>query len=174
MVEISLAQANDAAFFEEIERSSDEAFRAIPELAWIAENEATADRDDAELIKHGYSWIARDGPDVIGFLIAEPIGTALHISQMSVRSSFQKNGIGRRLIGLAINAATQAGLKEVTLTTFRRLAWNELFYHSCGFETLKAAELTPFLVKVLNREVEAGLSKDMRCAMRRKLNIQSS
>ena len=90
------------------------------------------------------------------------------------QSSFQKNGIGRRLIALAINAATQAGLKEVTLTTFRRLAWNELFYHSCGFETLKAAELTPFLVKVLNREVEAGLSKDMRCAMRRKLNIQSS
>jgi GNAT superfamily N-acetyltransferase len=166
MIEISLAQANDAAFFEEIERSSDEAFRAIPELAWIAENEATTDRDDAELIKHGYSWIARDGPDIIGFLIAEPIGPALHIWQMSVCSSHQKKGIGRKLMERAISSAIENNLLEITLTTFRDVAWNEKFYRSCGFETLEDEAFSPFLKEVLSKEVAGGLLRDLRCAMR--------
>lgn len=166
MVEISLAQANDVAFFEEIERSSDEAFRAIPELAWIAENEATTDRDDHQLVNHGYSWIARDGPDIIGFLIAEPIGMALHIWQMSVCSSHQKKGVGRKLMERAISSAIEKNLLEITLTTFRNVAWNETFYRSCGFETLKDEEFSPFLREVLSKEVAGGLLRDLRCAMR--------
>ena len=165
MIEISLARRADAGLLHDVERSGDQAFRGVPELAWLAEDDSASPTEHADMIGWGFSWIARSGPEIVGFLIAQPHDSALHIWQMSVRTRCQKQGIGRQLVQTAQRAAAQAGLREITLTTFRDLKWNEMFYASCGFNRLESSQISSFLKGVLTKEVEAGLPPDMRCAM---------
>jgi GNAT superfamily N-acetyltransferase len=149
----------------DIERSSGEAFRQIPGLKWIADDEVTsADRHEA-LIRQGAVWIAVgiDG-SVVGFLSAEVHQSALHVWQMSVHADHQRKGIGRRLINQAVAWAAGHPLTALTLTTFRDVPWNAPFYWSCGFEIVDPA-LYLMLQATLEAEGRAGLQMENRCAM---------
>jgi hypothetical protein len=53
----------------------------------------------------------------------------------------------------------------MTLTTFRRVAWNEAFYARQGFELVQGHQLSDALSRILADEVEHGLPAERRCAM---------
>lgn len=165
MIEISLACRTDSIFLPEIERSSDPIFRTRPDLDWVAGHDVQSVQHYAEMIELGFTWAARDGSKIVGFLTAQPFNDAVHIWQMSVHSSHQKQGIGRKLLEVALDAAKQAGLSAATLTTFRDVAWNEDFYKSCGFYTLEAPLVPAFLQNILDKETADGMPGDSRCAM---------
>ena len=165
MIKIEIADTSDAQFLPDIERSSGEAFRPLPSLAWIADDDVQSLERHSELIELGQAWVARSDQGIVGFLSAERFVNSLHIWQMAVHSNFQKKGIGRALIVQAKQAAASAGLTNLTLTTFRHVAWNEPFYASCGFRTLKPNDLCERLKATLDAEERAGLPLDQRCAM---------
>jgi len=165
MIKIEIADTSDAQFLPDIERSSGEAFRHLPSLTWIADDDVQSLERHLELIELGQAWVARSDQGIVGFLSAERFVNSLHIWQMAVHSDFQKKGIGRALIDEAKQAAASAGLTNLTLTTFRHVAWNEPFYASCGFRTLKPNDLCERLKATLDAEERAGLPLDQRCAM---------
>ena len=76
---------------------------------------------------------ARDG--IVGFVVARPLGGCAHIQEMDVHPNHGRLGLGRRLLDMALAWARGAGYRQVTLTTFRDVAWNAPFYARCGFRS---------------------------------------
>jgi len=103
----------------------------------------------------------------VGFLTAENTGTALHIWQMAVRYERQGQGLGRRLLDVAVGRARALNLLALTLTTFRDVPWDAPFYRRCGFSVLEPSQLDARLRAILRAKIAHGLPGDRRCAMRR-------
>ena len=165
MIVIRPACEEDAESLPEIERSSGEAFRQIEHLAWIADDDVQSADRHLELIQQGSAWVAQSEPDqLVGFLNSERIGETLHIWQMAVLADWQQRGVGRKLIDAALHWAAEQHLSPVTLTTFCNVAWNEIFYHSCGFRRIDT-DLPLSLQNILDAEEQAGLPRNQRCAM---------
>ncbi len=62
----------DADLLPEIERSSGELFRKIPQLAWIADDDVQSATRHREIIQQGTAWVALSESElIIGFLSAE-------------------------------------------------------------------------------------------------------
>lgn len=164
---IRLTREDDAAALPDIERSSGEAFRVVPGLAWIADDDVQSADAHLEFVRSGLSLVAVDDCDrPLGFLCAGSDGRALHIWQLAVLHQRQGLGLGRALLDAAIAHAREHSFSEVTLTTFRDLAWNERFYRKFGFATLDEDELDPRLAQILAKEATYGLPVERRCAMR--------
>lgn len=166
-ITIRLAVPEDAGRLPEIERSAGQIFRAVPGLAWIADDAVMSAEAHHAGIVAGTSWVALDVTgEVVGFLSAERIDNELHVWELAVRAERQGRGIGTRLVGAAAGHARASGLRALTLTTFRALAWNERFYARLGFVTLEDGALEGRLRAVLEREGTYGLPVERRCAMR--------
>ena len=61
--------------------------------------------------------------------------------------------------------AERAGLRGVTLTTFRDVPWNAPFYRRLGFEVLDPEDLTPGLAAAFADEARRGLPVELRVVM---------
>lgn len=165
MIEIRSASEEDAQWLPYIERSAGEAFLQIEHLAWIATDDVQSVGRHLDLIRQGSAWVAElETGALVGFLNAERLGSSLHIWQMAVLAGWQQRGIGRKLIDAALLWAAEQKLSPVTLTTFCDIAWNEVFYQSCGFKRIDI-DLPVSLQNILDTEEHAGLPRDQRCAM---------
>ena len=167
MINVRIAQDGDAQFLPEIEQSAGEAYRAISELAWIADDKNQTVDQHRELIAKGTCWIAvEDDRRPVAFLSAEIQDDTLHIWELDVRLDRQRLGIGRKLLEHAIVDARGRGLAALSLTTFRHVIWNAPFYQKLGFEILEDSQVGKRLRQVLRREIQQGMSARQRCAMR--------
>ena len=165
MITIRIATEEDAELLPKIERSSGEAFRQIEHLAWIADDEVQSVERHLSLIRQGSSWVAHSATQgIAGFLSAERHGRSLHVWQMAVHADWQKQGIGRKLIGAAVRWSLAQDITALTLTTFRNVPWNEPFYRSCGFRVIET-DVPVSLQNILDAEAAAGLPREQRCAM---------
>lgn len=167
MATIRRATAADAPQLPDVEYSAGQAFKSIPALAWIADDDVQTPETHVSIMERGVAWVAVDDTDTpIGFLNGEPVDGYLHIWEMSVSQGQQGKGIGRSLMQHAKEHAKSSGQRGLTLTTFRDVPWNDRFYTSAGFSLLQPSEISPALTKVLDEEVKAGLPGERRCAMR--------
>jgi GNAT superfamily N-acetyltransferase len=165
---IRLAQAGDAAILPGIEASAGELFKSLPDLAWIADEPIGSAEDFLPAIAAGTVWLADDqSAGVIGELRGEIFGDVLHIVELAVVKDFQQRGVGRHLLDTVSAVARARGLKAITLTTFRHVAWNAPFYARHGFVELSGAELGERLRETVRAEEARGLPN--RCAMRLEL-----
>ena len=164
-VSIRRAVADDARFLPEIEQSAGGLFRTLPELAWIADEPIGTADEFLPLILAGTVWVAETGAGgIVGQLRGRIADDALHIVELAVVPAFQQQGIGRALIDTAAQWARRHGLRALTLTTFRHVAWNAPFYARYGFRELPLVECDGRLTSILMRETAQGLPN--RCAMR--------
>lgn len=161
------ARAADVPLLPAVERSSGQLFEGVT-------LQSTADPDetlplatlDAALQDDGL-WVAIDSDDrPLGFVAVTRHGDESFIAQLSVAFDAQGQGLGRELMGAAIDAARQRGSHAVTLTTFRDIRWNAPFYARLGFRLLAPDELSPHLIATLADEAARGLLPAERCAMR--------
>ncbi len=167
MTRIRQMRPADAERFPAIERSAAEAFRALPDLAWIAGQEVDTVEDHVVAMKRGPVWVAVDEDDVpLGFVSTEVVGDRLHVWELSVQQASQRQGLGRALMDHATRFARDRGLAALTLTTFRDVVWNGPFYRRLGFGVLAPQDLSSDLAQILAHEVARGLPGDRRCAMR--------
>lgn len=165
-ISVRPALGSDAPFLPAIERSAGELFRSIADLAWLADGDDLPEARYRQLIGMGASWVAEASQArLVGFLCGEVVTGALHIWELDVAAGHQRQGIGRALLREAIAHAEARRLAAVTLTTFRAVPWNEPAYHRMGFETVPPGEHDPRIAGILEREVEAGLPPERRCAM---------
>lgn len=171
-VVIRHTRASEAELLPEVERSAGEAFRSVPGLAWVADDDVLGSGEHRRLAEAGTSWVALVGVRPIGFVCAERFGRDLHIQQIAVRTEAQGQGIGRGLMRVVLEHAIESGAASVTLTTFRELPFNEGFYLDLGFQTLEEGGLDDRLRQTLADEARAGFPATQRCAMQLRLGRQ--
>ncbi|RFP07263.1 GNAT family N-acetyltransferase [Komagataeibacter xylinus] len=158
---------DDACFLPAIERSAGQAFRSVPELAWVADDGVMSVDAHRACIATRTCWVAVDEQGrIAGFLSAQPCGQDLHILEMSVARDRQGRGLGRRLLAAAYDGARALDLFGLTLTTFRNVPWNAPFYEKSGFYLLPPDMPDARLAAVLREETQAGFPPGSRCAMR--------
>lgn len=104
---------------------------------------------------------------VVGYAWWSVVDGDAHLEQVSITGSVSGRGVGRRLIDRVADDAGRAGFDELTLTTFRDVAWNAPLYERYGFAVIDEPDLAPELRA--RRELEADLGLDVvpRVAMRR-------
>lgn len=112
-------------------------------------------------------WVA--GAPAIGFAVTETVDDVVHLGELAVHPDYQRRGIGTRLVDTVIQHAVQVGSAAVTLTTFRDVPWNAPWYHARGFRIFPPNQWGPELLRVWQREAEAGIMIAPRVAMRRDL-----
>lgn len=167
MTTIRPTRASDANLLPAIEQSAGEAFRAIPDIAWVADDANHGTGRHRSLIAKGAHWVAVDAADKpIAFLMAEVAGDDLHIWELAVHLDHQGTGIGTALLDAATTWTRDRGLASVTLTTFTHVPWNAPWYGRTGFVLLNGAAIDSRLAAILRDEIEHGLPEDRRCAMR--------
>lgn len=168
--------ASDAQFLPAVERSAGQAFHSVPELAWIADDDAQTVKRHLELMERGVSWVAvpedaADGDKPVGFLNGEMLDGFVHIWETSVDQRHQGKGLGKRLVQTAIDYAAKRRCQGLTLTTFLDVPWNDRFYKTFGFVVLDKQDTSPALSTILNDEARDGLPRERRCAMRLELEL---
>jgi len=162
---IRLARPQDAGQIGAIETSAGDLFRTLPDVAWVADNPPDPPEAFLPLIEDGTVWVAEHPPGIAaGVLIAQAIDEELHVWELAVARLAQQQGLGRALLDTACEFARGSGLRAVTLTTFRHVAWNGPFYARYGFVELGEAEMNAVLRAIVAEETARGLPN--RCAMR--------
>ena len=159
------AAAADLDCLPVIERSAAEAFRGAG-VSLSADAPVSSAEDWRGALRAGTLWVAEgDAGRIVGFLAGRRINRVLHIDEMDVAFDHQRRGFGRALLDAAIDWARKAALKEITLTTFRELAFNRHFYESAGFVEVGPSEMSKRMAGIMAREAEYGLDPPQRCAM---------
>ncbi|QLK88062.1 N-acetyltransferase [Arsenophonus endosymbiont of Aphis craccivora] len=162
---VSLAVSDEAKKLVNIERYAAAIFRQIPALAWVADAQGKSVNQHLEFIVDGDCWVAVEQQQLVGFIEVEVMDQALHIWELSVDSRWQRKGIGKALLQKVIMQAKQLNCDHVTLTTFRDVAWNGVYYQKLGFTIISAEKLTLSLQAILKKEVAYGCTASSRCAM---------
>ncbi|WP_434636725.1 GNAT family N-acetyltransferase [Klebsiella sp. I138] len=161
-----LATPNDIPFLPAIERSAAQAFRALPDLAWLADSPTISLSQHHGYVETGHSLVAIVNGQLAGFLLTEPLDDALFIAEISVLQVWQGKGLGRQMIAQTLDHARKMAFPAVTLTTFRNVSWNAPFYARLGFYILHEQTLPAGLAARRQLESAHGLAPETRCAMR--------
>lgn len=169
MIPVRPTRDPDIDRLEAVERSAGSLFRALPDLAWIADDRTAGPDTHRTAVSQGLSWVAVDAEDQpVGFLIAAvEDGADLHVLELSVGADHQGRGAGRALMQTARREAEARALSALTLTTFANVPWNAPFYARLGYTVLTAETLPAYLREALAAQAEHGLTD--RVAMRLKL-----
>ena len=168
---IRKTQQYDLKYLQTVERLAGNAFRTLPELAWLADDSVTSIDEHKHIFAHGFSWVAFETTSqvIAGFILAEIIEGDFYIKEVSVSEAYQKKGIGSKLFAIALESAKSLGVTTATLTTFKDVPWNAPYYERLGFVILTKDNLPNYLQITLQEETRAGLPSDLRCAMRKTL-----
>jgi GNAT superfamily N-acetyltransferase len=163
---IRAARPDDYAELQDIERRAGELFREIgmPEIA---------DDDPPELdhLASGAAvYVAVDDTDApVGYALVELVDGHAHLEQISVVPEHGGRGIGTELIDAVVDWARARGDLEVTLTTFREVAFNAPLYAKRGFAVVDEADWTDGLRALVAAEAAHGLDTSARVVMRRRV-----
>lgn len=107
-----------------------------------------------------------NGPPV-GLLVLDRVDGAPYVEQISVRRAAMGQGMGRRLLDLAIR---WAGRESLWLTTYAHIPWNRPFYERHGFVTIAEADCPPGIVTLLEDQRRALPAPVERIAMCRRVD----
>lgn len=120
-VHIRPMRPGDVPYLPAIEQSAGELFRALTDLAWIANDDNLSEGRYRELLSCKVCWVteSNDG-DLLAFLSAEMAGDNLHIWEMAVLRGQQRQGIGRALLTQATAFAREQSARDNPLHLSRR------------------------------------------------------
>lgn len=90
--------------------------------------------------------VAEADGDVAGYVAwrDEAPGVAF-LAELAVHPSFQRFGIGKKLVGKVIEEAREHGFTELALRMSTKAEWAAKFYQALGFAPLDAASAPPKL-----------------------------
>ena len=158
------ARASELSLLPELERRAGRRFEQIEELAGTpADLSPLAELEDAHAA--GRVWVAVASGEIVGFAYAAVVDDCCHLEELDVLPEHGRKGIGSALVRTVREHAAEAGLRGVTLTTFRDVPWNAPYYRRLGFEILETEALTPGLVAAIEDEARRGLPTEQRVVM---------
>jgi catechol 2,3-dioxygenase-like lactoylglutathione lyase family enzyme len=115
-------------------------------------------------------WVACDSHDMpVGMVIASVRDETAHIEELDVLPAYGRRGLGTLLLDMVCAWAQAQGHPAVTLSTFRDVPWNGLFYSKNGFRALQPSEWTSGMRAIRENETQHGLRAEVRVFMRREL-----
>ena len=100
--------------------------------------------DYAEVIRRGQTWVADDDGDVAGVLVLEDQADHLLLDVLAVEPGRQGRGVGRGLMDLAEDQASERGFSEVRLYTNARMTENLAYYLRRGYVETHRDEVNGF------------------------------
>jgi GNAT superfamily N-acetyltransferase len=164
--EIRSARADDWGALPEIEARAGERFRDLG-MDDVADDEPPS----IEALRSSAAVLValdRDGLP-IGYARIELVDGHAHLEQLSVLPEHGGRGVGSDLLDAVVTWASGRGDAEVTLTTFRDVAFNAPVYERRGYEIVPETEWTEGLRELVAQEAAHGLDPRTRVVMRRRL-----
>lgn len=122
-------------------RGDEIAFRELNE-AWIAKYFRLEEKDREVLNDPENSILKKGGEILMAFVDGEPVGccallkmsaTTMEVAKMAVDERYQGQGIGRAVLGAAIDHAREKCMHRLYLETNHILTPALTLYHSMGF-----------------------------------------
>jgi GNAT superfamily N-acetyltransferase len=164
------ARAGDVALLQAIERDAARSYGALAETRFCVDLPTRGDDEHRTAREQGVALVAELAGVPIGFILVVPKDGGAHILEIAVAQARQGRGCGRRLIALAEAWAAETGFGEMTLTTFREVAWNAPFYAKIGYRVFEVDPDRPELTQLIAHEIELGIHDAPRVAMRKTLS----
>jgi GNAT superfamily N-acetyltransferase len=128
MVDIRAARPDELALLPPLEMAADTLFDALG-IGPLPGPGSVADLAGALVV-----LVASEPPQGFARLDhLDPEGAGAHLEQLSVHPDHIRRGVGRALLRAALAWAADRGYDELTLATYRDVAWNGPFYASEGF-----------------------------------------
>jgi GNAT superfamily N-acetyltransferase len=117
-------------------------------------------------MRRGHLWVALDGDSPVGFAHVEMLaGDLPHLNELDVHPGHGRRGVGTRLVRAVCDWVAGAGHAQITLTTFRDVAWNMPWYTRLGFVELPAERWSDELRRLVAAETARGLDPARRAVM---------
>jgi ribosomal protein S18 acetylase RimI-like enzyme len=135
----------------------DAAFTPWIEIIGMKPMALTADYHDFIERKVLYVVDGNQSSELAGLLIIYPVDDALYVDTIGVNPSYQKHGLGRRLLAFAQQKTHEAGLNKITLVTNAKQVSNQNYYRKNGFiethrEMLEPGRVGVWMAKTLATE----------------------
>ena len=122
----------------------------------------------ANAISHGLAYVATNELDqAIGFITLGFIDTEHYLDQIAVLPEHMQQGIGTKLLELAIAWSHD---KPLWLTTYSHIPWNKPYYEKQGFKQMTEDACGPQLCQILHAQRLALPAPEQRIAMVRLAN----
>ena len=125
---IRLASMGDVAA---LERCVAEAYRGY--VSRIGRSPASMERDFRPEIEEGNVHVCESSGQLLAIMVVAEKRDHLEVSSLAVRPSCQRQGIGRRLMGVAEDLAISHGLSTVKLYTNAALPEVIRYYEHLGY-----------------------------------------
>lgn len=165
MIPLRLALPSEIPLIREIERASAQRFIGLMDA--LAEDEPTPAHSLAARIATDGLLVAIDTDAPVAFVMFRTVEDGLYIEQIDVLPDFAGRRIGAALLDAVTERARRLGLKRLTLSTFRDVAWNAPWYRRLGFAEIADRALTPELVEIRRQHLARGLDESQRVFMER-------
>ena len=162
---IAPAREQDIAALGAVERVAASLLRGYAPPSVL--DEATSDADFRAAQAAGHLWVALADDVPVGFALVDMLAPDFpHLEELDVHPDHGRRGLGAALVRAVCAWAARMGYAQLTLTTFRTVAWNMPFYARLDFEELSADDLREELLAVVQDETARGLDPKSRVVMR--------
>ncbi len=105
----------------------------LREFEFEVDPELDADLDDPDTT-YAALWVAIDGAAVVGSVALRDLGGgAVELKRMYLRPDQRGHGLGRQLLGVALDWARAHGMRLVRLDTSERMLAAQRLYEANGF-----------------------------------------
>ncbi len=165
--EIRPAEIGDVAALQAIEHDAARRYDSYDETRFCLALPHRTDDEHRHARDHGLALLVEVAGVPIGFVLALPMDRRAHILEIAVALDQQGCGYGRALITSAEEWAAKKGFQEMTLTTFRDVAWNAPFYAGLCYDAFDVGPDRPELGALIADETAAGIHRAPRVAMRK-------
>ena len=106
-------------------------------------------------------------PQPVGFIVAKFLPDSCFVVELSVHPDHGRRGIGSALVEACCTAALSRGRQQVTLATFRYVAWSIPFYQRLGCRPLGHGYWSPDIEAIVQHEARYGFARKHRVVMMR-------
>ncbi|QXC59878.1 GNAT family N-acetyltransferase [Aquihabitans sp. G128] len=166
--EVRDATVGDLPQLGPIEVAAGELFRTVG-MDDVAGDEGFPLADLEAARADGRLWVVACDGRAVGYVLALDLPGQAHLEQLSVDPAHGRRGLGAALVERVATWARERGAADLTLSTFRDVAWNRPYYERLGFAVVPEVELSATLREVRAHEAAIGLDVDARVVMRRPL-----
>lgn len=167
------ARAGDVGRLGAIEVAAGELFRTVG-MDDVAGDEGLPVEELEAARADGRLWVARFEDRPVGYALALRLGGQHHLEQLSVHPAHGRRGLGGALVAEVVAWARAGAAPDLTLSTFRDVAWNRPYYERLGFRVIDPSDLSPVLQDVVAHEAQLGLDTSVRVVMRRPMTHEGA
>jgi GNAT superfamily N-acetyltransferase len=161
---ILLARPRDVPALPAIERAAARLFEGLVPEALLEETTDVAELAAAQAARRLWVALVDDVPVGFAHVVLRPDGVP-HLEEIDVHPAHGRKGLGAALVRAVCAWAAAAGHDEITLTTFRDVAWNAPFYARLGFAVVGRDDWPPAIATIVAGEAARGLDPAARVVM---------